>query len=155
MLQFLRKTAKPMIVPVPIRHLVLLLFFGVSLGSMAQGTLKVVVLLNKPEACGTLHVALYSSVKAYKSDTACAIRTVAIDGNMALCTFDSLTPGICAIKVFQDVNGNGLLDTSWLGWPKEPIGYSNNAPVNTGTPPFKLAAIQVKDGSRTERILLH
>ncbi|MEO8733899.1 MAG: DUF2141 domain-containing protein, partial [Flavobacteriales bacterium] len=116
--------------------------------------LKVLVLLNKPSAGGVLHVALCPSVKAYKADTGCVLRTVRVDGTTVSCTFDSLSPGTYAVKVFQDINENGKLDTSWIGWPQEPYGFSNDAPVNAGPPSFRLAAIEVKPGRQTARISL-
>lgn len=42
--------------------------------------------------------------------------------------------GRYALRVFQDLNGNGKLDTGWMGIPKEPYGFSNNAMGRFGPP---------------------
>ena len=131
---------------------VLLLILSAS--GYAQADLRVEVILNKPDAGGKLRLALCPSAQAYKTETGCVAKSVDADARTVSCTFEGISPGTYAIKVFHDVNGNGDLDTSWIGWPQEPYGFSNDAPVNTGPPPFKLAAIQVEQGKQTERIRL-
>ena len=101
-----------------------------------------------------LRVALCPSEAAYKTEKGCTLRSIKAEGNTVSCAFDSLAPGTYAVKVFHDVNENRKLDTNWIGWPKEPYGFSNDAPVNMGPPPFKLAAIEVKDGDQTARVRL-
>jgi len=137
------------------RTLQLLLLLALPAFGFAQSRLKVVVLLNKPHEGGVLRVSVYPSAKAYKADSACVLRALDVDGTtMETCIIDSLTPGIYAVRVFQDMNFNGILDKSWIGWPQEPYGFSNDAPINAGPPAFKLAAIQVKPGDQTTRVLL-
>lgn len=132
----------------------LLLLLALPLSGRAQSRLDVVVLVNKPTMGGILRVMLYSSAKDYKADQPMRIRTIEVEGTTAGCTFDSLPPGTYAVQAYQDVNNNGMLDKSWIGWPQEPYGFSNNAPVNAGPPSFKLAAIELAEGKHTERILL-
>ena len=132
----------------------LVLMITLSASCYAQADLKVEVILNKPDAGGKLLLALCPSAQAYKTETGCSTKSVDADARTVSCSFEGITPGTYAIKVFHDVNENGELDTSWIGWPQEPYGFSNDAPVNTGPPPFKLAAIQVKEGKQTERIRL-
>lgn len=122
--------------------------------SMAQCDLNVEVILNKPDAGGVLRVALCPSSETYKTENGCLTKSIKAEGNTMACTFDSLTPGTYAVKVFHDVNENGELDTSWIGWPQEPYGFSNDAPVNMGPASFKLAAIVLKSGEQTARIRL-
>lgn len=132
----------------------LLFLFSLPALASAQATLKVEVILNKPEAGGVLRVMLYASAKDYRSDLPQGIRTLEVEGRTASCTFDSLVYGTYAVQAYHDVNSNGILDKSWIGWPQEPYGFSNDAPVNAGPPSFKLAAIAVKEGKQTERIRL-
>ena len=120
----------------------------------AQGNLKVEVILNEPAAGGVLRVALCPSKEAYKTEKGCTVRSVNAVANTVECIFNDLAPGTYAVKVFHDVNENGNLDTSWIGWPQEPYGFSNDAPVNMGPPPFKLAAFDVKAGEQTTRLRL-
>jgi uncharacterized protein (DUF2141 family) len=44
----------------------------------------------------------------------------------ATLTISDLPFGTYAIAVFQDLNGNGKLDTGLMGIPKEPYCFSNN-----------------------------
>jgi len=53
------------------------------------------------------------------------------DGELRL---DSVPPGRYAIQVFQDSNGNGLLDQGRRGIPLEPVGLSSNPPLLNGKP---------------------
>lgn len=48
-----------------------------------------------------------------------------------------LKPGVYALRIFQDLNGNGKLDTGWMGIPTEPYGFSNNAMGRFGPPALK------------------
>ncbi len=97
---------------------------------------------------------LCSSKQAYDDELGCVQRRVKADARTVRFTFTDLTPGTYAVKVFHDINSDAELNTSWVGWPQEPYGFSNDAPVNMGPPPFKLAAITVKEGAQTSRINL-
>lgn len=46
----------------------------------------------------------------------------------------NLPPGRFAIQVFQDRNGNGVLDLTPRGLPLEPVGFSNNPSLLSGKP---------------------
>ncbi|MBP8823494.1 MAG: DUF2141 domain-containing protein [Flavobacteriales bacterium] len=134
------------------RQIASLVLFALPLLSLGQAGLQVVMLLEKPALAGTLRVALCASRKAYNSGMGCIEGSVPVNASSATCDFPGLAPGTYAVKVFQDVDDDGLLDTSWLGWPTEPVGYSNDAPINTGTPPFGSAAIALGPGRHTARI---
>lgn len=47
-------------------------------------------------------------------------------GEDANFTFKALEPGMYAVMVTHDENGNGKLDTNLLGMPLEGYGFSNN-----------------------------
>lgn len=51
--------------------------------------------------------------------------------------------GTYAIAISQDVNGNGKQDTNWIGIPKEPYGFSNNAKGKMGPPDFEDAKFEL------------
>lgn len=136
------------------RLLLLSALLAAHLAALAQGSLHVTVLLNKPEPGGTVHLLLCPTEKAMKSGEGCAEQVIGIAGTTVRHTFEAIAPGVYAVKVFQDVNGNGVLDVSWLGWPKEPLGFSNDVPLNMGVHPFKLAALYVQDGPQSVRIRL-
>jgi uncharacterized protein (DUF2141 family) len=42
-----------------------------------------------------------------------------------------------ALRMFQDVDGNGEMNRSAFGMPSEPFGFSNNPEINFGPPSLK------------------
>ena len=56
---------------------------------------------------------------------------------------DALPPGRYAVQVFHDENGNGELDANFVGMPKEPWGFSNNARGNFGPPKFEDTSVEL------------
>jgi uncharacterized protein (DUF2141 family) len=63
------------------------------------------------------------------------------------CRFTGLAPGLYALAVSHDLNGNGKTDTNFLGIPTEDWGVSNNVRPSMRAPRFKEAAFQVGDGT--------
>lgn len=51
-------------------------------------------------------------------------------------TFTDLKAGPYGIVVFQDLNGNEILDRNMLGAPNEPFGFSNNPTIRFSAPKF-------------------
>jgi uncharacterized protein (DUF2141 family) len=45
--------------------------------------------------------------------------------------------GTYAVSVIHDEDGDGKLDTSWLGIPREGVGVSMNAKGKAGPPKYK------------------
>lgn len=125
-----------------------------AVGANAQIDLGVDVILNKPKSGGTLRLALCPSKEAYDTELGCRTMSIEATGPTVRCVFTDVPPGTYAVKVFHDINSDGQLNTSWIGWPQEPYGFSNDAPVNMGPPPFKLAAIKVVPDMHTTRISL-
>jgi uncharacterized protein (DUF2141 family) len=134
--------------------LLLASLLALPIATTAQGTLTVEVVLNKPEAGGQLMMLFCPSKEAYDKDEGCTPRIVKADGRTVRVTFTDVKPGTYAVKVFHDINSDRKLNTNWVGWPQEPYGFSNDAPVNMGPPSFKAAAVTVKDGAQTTRINL-
>jgi uncharacterized protein (DUF2141 family) len=59
-------------------------------------------------------------------------------------------PGVYAIAVYHDQDGNRKFNRSGIGFPKEPFGFSNNASTLAGLPAFKSVRISIpKDGFET------
>jgi uncharacterized protein (DUF2141 family) len=69
--------------------------------------------------------------------------TLKADPQQPVAVFSNLGPGFYAAMVFQDLNGNGVLDRNMVGAPLEPFGFSNDARGNMGPPSFDAAAVQV------------
>ena len=56
---------------------------------------------------------------------------------------EDVPPGTYAAQAFHDEDGNGVLERSILGLPKEAMGFSNDAPMRMGPPRFNTAAFDV------------
>ncbi len=136
------------------RFTLLSILLGISSVLSGQASLKVSIILNKPDAGGVLRVALSPNAQAYKTEVGCTLISVPATGRVVTATFENVKIGTCAVKVFHDINSDNELNTSWIGWPKEPYGFSNDAPVNMGPPSYKLAMINVKEGVNAVRISL-
>ena len=67
----------------------------------------------------------------------------AIAGGKAVVTYKGLKDGFYAVAAVHDENGNGALDTNFIGIPTEGIGISNN-PRLTGKPRFEESLFQIK-----------
>lgn len=60
-----------------------------------------------------------------------------------------LPPGDYAVQVYQDENDNHSVDRNFLGFPREPIGFSNNAPIRFAPPAFRDAALAFSGGDES------
>jgi uncharacterized protein (DUF2141 family) len=69
-------------------------------------------------------------------------------------TITGVPPGVYAAQAFQDANDNGILDRNWLGFPKEGMGFSRNAPMRFGPPAFKEAAFTIDSDASAISFLL-
>ena len=56
--------------------------------------------------------------------------------------------------MMQDINRNGKFDTTWIGLPEEPFGFSNNADPGLSEPSFKRTPFPVVAGGTTITIHL-
>lgn len=93
-----------------------------------------------------------STEMAFTSEKGCMTKEVAASSTSMRVSLPQLSPGKFAIKVFHDENDNRQLDVNWMGIPKEPYGFSNDAMGTFGPPSFQQAAFEVKPGANTTRI---
>lgn len=107
----------------------------------AQASITVDVQLSRASEGGKLMVALCPSADAYASDKGCLAKELTVKSERMRAVFLAVPPGQHAIKVFHDVNSNGKLDTNWMGIPKEPYGFGNDARGSFGPPSFAEAAV--------------
>lgn len=63
-------------------------------------------------------------------------------------------PGVYAVAIYHDENGNQSFDRTGLGLPAEGFGFSNNAPTLAGLPQFKSVRLNVAKTGLTSRISL-
>ena len=89
---------------------------------------------------GDCWFALDNSKEVYESEDSVFIgKILPIINNEVNLTIDSLQFGNYAIKVFHDENGNGELDSNFLGIPSEDYGFSNDASGWFGPPRWEKA----------------
>ncbi len=103
---------------------------------------------------GQVLIALFRSGNGFpeKFNKAAKRGKTKIKGRKATYKFNNITPGAWAIAVVHDENGNGKMDTNFLGIPKEGYGASRNPRPTVGAPSFKSAKFTVKAGDRAIKI---
>jgi len=95
-----------------------------------------------------LYVAVHSSPEDFPVRDARAIKSAIVAKADATELFIPNVPkGEYAIAVFADINGNGELDSNFIGIPNEPVGISRDAKGKFGPPKFSDAAFKVGEGS--------
>lgn len=111
------------------------------------GTLVVEVEGLKDDS-GKLHASLYASEDGFptKPEKAVAQADAPISGGKARVVFRGLPPGGYAVAAYHDENGNGKLDTGFLGIPTEGLASSNDAKGFMGPPSFEKARVEVGPG---------
>ena len=67
-------------------------------------------------------------------------------------TINNVPPGQYAAQVFHDLTDQGVVHQNFLGIPREPIGFSNDASVGLTGPKFHDAAFNLR--AETLRIML-
>jgi uncharacterized protein (DUF2141 family) len=59
-------------------------------------------------------------------------------------------PGVYAIQTFQDVNANDRMDTTWVGLPLEPFGFSRDAKPFLSKPSFDAVKFTLVAGENSQ-----
>ncbi|MGZ5799420.1 MAG: DUF2141 domain-containing protein [Burkholderiaceae bacterium] len=99
------------------------------------------------------HGSLYFALFDRESFLQKPLFTLKADPQQPVAVFSNLAPGLYAATVFQDLNGNGVLDRNLVGVPLEPVGFSNDAQGNMGPPSFDTAAVHV--GTENQSIVIN
>jgi uncharacterized protein (DUF2141 family) len=118
-----------------------------------RGTLQVEVTAFHSDN-GQLLLRLFAGERGYPKDATSAVRQVKqrIEGGRVLLSLADLPFGTYAIGCAHDENGNGTLDTNFLGIPKEGVCASNDARGHRGPPAWKDARFDFGPTSGTVRI---
>ena len=111
---------------------------------VAQGKIEVTI-KNVKEAKGTIRVALFNNETDFLKQAVESKVVKASDD--ARIVFENLKPGDYAISVIHDVNENKELDKGFMGIPKEPYGFSNDARGKFGPPSYDESKLTVKISS--------
>lgn len=93
---------------------------------------------------GKLLLSVYRSADGFPMDAAKAVTSQVVDAKTPATDvrFADLPAGTYAIALMHDENGNGKMDTNFMGIPKEGNAASNNAKGRMGPPKFADAKFQ-------------
>jgi len=92
---------------------------------------------------GKLFVSLHDKAASWPGKSELAVRRMAVDPADTV-VLENVPAGTWAVSVVHDVNGNGKVDTNFLGIPKEPVGVSNDAKGRFGPPKFDDAKFKLE-----------
>jgi uncharacterized protein (DUF2141 family) len=95
---------------------------------------------------GVVHCHLYDEAEGFPDEPDRAIDAVRVRprNDRATCNFSNVKAGRYAVAVWHDVDGDGELDSNFLGIPQEPVGSSNDAKGWMGPPSFEDAAFDFR-----------
>jgi uncharacterized protein (DUF2141 family) len=104
---------------------------------------------------GNLRIGLYNEAQFVVRGTKPVTGEViaAKSGTMTV-ALPAVAPGDYGIKVLQDENANGKMDTSFGMIPSEPYGFSNDASPHMGPPDWSDAKITLKPGANATTVHL-
>jgi uncharacterized protein (DUF2141 family) len=129
---------------------------GVSMSSFASETpagAKLTITINGVVAAPSeLRIGLYEEAnydgapKLGQQVPATAPQTVVV--------FEDLPPGRLAVKILQDLNGNGEMDSTMFGVPEEPFGLSNDIKPQMSAPGFDETGFELKPGENAISITM-
>lgn len=132
----------------PMPFLFLALLSTASANNAAAATLRVKVTVPAAvENVGQVGCALYASAEGFPMDAGKArIQSWQPAAGSLECVFEDLPSGEYAVALSHDMNDNQVVDTNWLGMPKEAWGVSRNARPALRAPRFDEASVTVPAG---------
>ena len=102
---------------------------------------------------GVVRLGLYdqASYPDDKSEPIASSDVKAIPGETVIVLHD-VAPGVYAIETYQDINDNDKMDTTWLGLPLEPYGFSRDAHPILSKPPFSKVKFTLAAGEQSQTL---
>ncbi len=120
--------------------------FAAAQNARAEEYILELEVVNVRSGEGVLKIVLYDSESSYRDGDQIPFRSIAVpaarEEHMTL-QIEGVPPGRYAFIIYQDLNGNDDIDSNFIGWPKEPFGFSNNPPIRFGAPSFKKTSFEV------------
>jgi uncharacterized protein (DUF2141 family) len=109
------------------------------------------------DASGDVYIAVFNSDATFLGDEVVQANKVviadALDGDVVR-TELQLPLGEYAFSAFHDQDGDGELDTNFVGMPKEPIATSNNAVGKFGPPKYEDAVFTLGVEPVIQRVIM-
>jgi uncharacterized protein (DUF2141 family) len=130
------------------------LFAASAAASASQGDL-VIHVGNVSNAGGILRLGIYDE-KSYPDNDAKAVASadVAVTGSEMTVVLHGIPAGAYAIQALQDVNRDGKMNTTLIGMPEEPFGFSRDAKPQLSKPSFASVSFNIAPGQNTQTIHL-
>lgn len=95
---------------------------------------------------GSILVAVYDSSDSFlDSDKMFSGGMNSASEGATIVTIEDLPKGEYALAIFHDENDNEVLDTNFIGIPKEPISFSLGKMKTFGPPPYKECSFKVEE----------
>lgn len=135
-------------VSVPAVLVALLMSVALAAQSPQRATLTVVVTGVHPGK-GKVRVGVWRASDTFLKGASFRRAVVVASAERVTVKFENIDPGQYAVNAYQDENDNGSLDTGFMGKPKEPYGFSNDARGTFGPPSFRAAAFDMSTQDRT------
>ena len=119
--------------------------------SDGKGELKIEV-TGLAEGKGYVNIAVADSPDSWNGDNEEVLGLRArVTAKRMVFTFDNVPAGRVAIRLYQDENNNGKLDTNLLGVPTEGYGFSGDGSV-MGRPSFQDASFVLPAAGTTAKV---
>ncbi|NTU58259.1 MAG: DUF2141 domain-containing protein [Chlorobiaceae bacterium] len=105
---------------------------------------------------GKVGVALFKVKEGFPDKTERALEGKSIAaGDHCIVMFENVPYGTYAVSVLHDENGNGKMDKTFIGIPKEGFGTSNNPKIRMGPPSFSESKFELGKGEVTLTISMN
>jgi uncharacterized protein (DUF2141 family) len=128
----------------------LVLSLGIIFSINAQtGTVIFKVSGIKAEKGGEISAGIFEKANFPKVGQQLKGTEKAVNSDYLEITLEEIPVGVYGAVAFQDINKDKDLETNFIGFPKEPIGFANGAAIRFGPPAFEDASIQVKENEVT------
>ena len=125
----------------------LALFLALSFAHRAEAARIIVTIDGVHSDKGDVYVALFSHAKEFPDgDYSDQHMKVKASTKPITVVFDGLKPGTYAVGCYHDENGNGHLDTNFIGYPVEGYGLSNDIRAVISRPTFAEASFPIGRG---------
>lgn len=133
-----------------------IVFFVFNLLAITNYAQVTITIENIKKSEGTMRVGLYTNAEAYDEEGEIAYGKIVKVSKAGQLTFemDDVPFGEYSIAVFHDVNSNEILDTNFMGIPKEPYGFSNNPKAKFRKPKFEETLISYSEQNQQFEINL-
>ena len=119
----------------------------------APETVNIMVHVRNVAPQGTIRLGLYTEASYPDNDAApVASADVPARAGETVIELQNIPPGTYAIETYQDLNNNGRMDTSLIGVPKEPYGFSRDAHPHLSKPRFDSVKFAVSSGRNDETV---